>query len=117
MKTIDDFTAKSKMQLRNTFARLTGILDSIEIWPCYNVISDLEVTDNSQNVCVSCNKQNIVSIMTLCGQPYNHATLQPSDEIEKPIEPTQLDGPFKKVMMITYTHEICHCILYAYHIP
>lgn len=72
------------MRLRNTMAWPTRILHSIEIWPCYNVINDLGVTNNGQIICVACNKRNIVSRVILYGNTYNENT----------IENTQLDGRY-----------------------
>lgn len=67
------------------------ILNSIEVWPCHNIIHDLGFTNNGQIICVACNKRNIVSRVILYGQPYNPNT----------IGPTQLDGRFSfdKVMI------------------
>lgn len=53
------------------------MLYSIETWPCYNIISDLGVTNNGQIICAACNKRNIVSRVILYGQPYNPNTVGP----------------------------------------
>ncbi|XP_055310308.1 putative uncharacterized protein DDB_G0293878 isoform X5 [Sitodiplosis mosellana] len=103
VKTIDDLTSGRKMRLRNTMAWPTRILHSIEIWPCYNVINDLGVTNNGQIICVACNKRNIVSRVVLYGQPYNQNT----------IGPTQLDGrySFDKDLLLCRSLCVVRCEL------
>lgn len=77
VKLIDDLTTERKLRLRNSMPWTAKILYSIESWPCYNIISELGVTNNGQIICAACNKRNIVSRIILYGQPYNPNTIRP----------------------------------------
>lgn len=95
VKTIDDLTTGRKQRLRNSMPWPAKLLYSIETWPCYNIITDLGVTNNGQIICAACNKHNIVSRVILYGQPYNANT----------VGPTQLDNryAFEKVKFISFS--------------
>lgn len=94
VKTIDDLTAERKRRLRDSMPWPSKMLYSIETWPCYNIISDLGVTNNGQIICAACSKRNIVSRVILYGQPYNPNT----------VGPIQLDNrfSFEKVKWIHF---------------
>lgn len=52
-----------------------AVIESIETWPCYNIITEL---GHSSGVlyCIACHQQGVAMRLILYGLPYNPTTIE-----------------------------------------
>lgn len=93
VKTVDDLTAARKTRLLRTTNWSQRMVQSMETWPCFSVLTELGLMDRNQILCAGCRQRGVASRMILYGQAYNPST----------IEAIQLDH------RITYEKVIVRC--------
>lgn len=84
VKTVDDLTAARKARLLRTTNWSQRMVQSMETWPCYSVLTELGMMNTNQIFCVGCSQRGIASRMILYGQAYNPntiAAIQPDNRI------------------------------------
>lgn len=59
-----------------------AVIDAIEMWPCYNIISDLGGTGATASAithnmfCMACHQRGVGMRMLLYGNPYDPTTVE-----------------------------------------
>lgn len=116
VKTIDDLNMERRERVRSTVSFPPLMVRSLETWPCYNIHTDLGVTNNGQIICAGCSKRAVVSRLILGGQAYNTNTIDPiqldsriSSEKVTPNEKKKIERqkiPFIYAQFVCY---VVHC--------
>ena len=52
------------------------MVNSVETWPCYNIMSDLSNVQTNHLICGACHQPGIAMRIILYGNPYNSATVE-----------------------------------------
>lgn len=76
MKTIDDITNNKKQKLLSLLRWPPSVISAISIWPCFNVIRELNSTDALHRQCAACLQTGVGVRVLMYGQPYNSTTLE-----------------------------------------
>lgn len=76
VKTIDEITGDRKRRLLGITPWPKPMINSVETWPCYNILSDLGGINPNLLFCVACHQPGIAKRMILYGDPYNPTTVE-----------------------------------------
>lgn len=76
VKTVDDLTAARKVRLLRTTNWSQPMVQSLETWPCFSVLTELGMMNTNQIFCAGCRQRGIASRMILYGQAYNPNTIE-----------------------------------------
>lgn len=82
LKIIDNVTHERKQRILKTINWSPRTIQSLEIWPSYNMQTTHQ-SDNNELNCTGCGHKGVTTRISLCGQPYNIDTLQsvPPDRV------------------------------------